>query len=168
MKTLLRVMSSIFVALAVCAVTYAIALAATGNVSEQSSDFSSSGLSAASGCSSSTCVNSNAKYTNQSTGGETAYGNWYTSTDNVLEWYTYIPNLSGDWAGVKYTISNSYPANETYQTTVNQNNWKGSYVYLGDFDFNSPSSQMRLPNTCVSGYACDGRRLYFDNSQYSY
>jgi hypothetical protein len=168
MKTTMRVILSIFVAIAVCAFVYAVALAATGNVSEQSGDFSSTGLNAASGCSSSTCVDRNAKYANQSTGSETAYGNWYTSTDNVFQWLTYIPNLSGDWAGVKYTISNSYPASEVYQTTVNQNNWKGYYVFIGDFDLNSVSVQMLLPNTCVAGFACDGRRLYYDNSQYTY
>jgi hypothetical protein len=170
MKTIKRVLFSTIITLCVSVLVVTLAYAATGYVSEQSADFTSSNLNAASGCSSSTCQDSNAKYANQSgsTSSTTAWGNWYTSVDNVDEWYTFIPNLSGDWAAVIYSIGNSSPPHEVYYTTVNQNNWKGSYVYLGNFDYNSTWAQMYLPNKCVVGYACDGRRLYYDKSKFIY
>jgi len=170
MKAIIRLLTSLVVAIIVSILVFSIGLAATGYVSEQSSDFTGSGLNAANGCSSSTCQNSNAKYTNQSNNynNDTASGNWYTGKDNVDQWKTYIPNLSGDWAGVKYYIGNSTPPHEVYETTVNQNNWKGSYVNVGTFSYNSTWAQMRLGNRCIYGYMCDGRRLYFDKSKYIY
>lgn len=169
MKTIQRVGLSTLIALQVSLLVITLAYAATGYVSERSIDFTSSGLFSASGCTTSTCQDGNAKYTNQSgsTTTTTAWGQWDTAADNVSDWYTYIPNLSGDWAAVKYSISNS--RYELYYTTVNQNNWKGSYVYLGNFElFPSTSARMGLPNKCVSGFACDGRRLYYDKSKFVY
>ena len=167
MKRIIKISTSTIIALLICTVIYSVVLASTDYVSEQGGGFSESGLSSATGCSSSTCLDTNAKFTNQSTNGSvTAYGKWNTETDNVSQWYTFIPNLSGDWAAVKYEIKNS--PSEDYFTTVNQNNWKGSYVNLGTYSLSSTWSQIYLPNTCVTGYSCDGRRLYFDKSKYNY
>lgn len=169
MKRLLkRLLISIGVAFVVAVTVTSIAYAVYGYVSEQSSGFTSSGLSAAPGCSSSTCQDGNAKRGAQSLSysNTTRWGQWATSTHNVHQWWTFIPNLTGDFAGVRYSIGNSL--GELYYTTVNQNNWKGSYVNLGTFAQNALSAWMYLPNRCVTGYACDGRFLYFDKSRFAY
>jgi hypothetical protein len=168
MRILKRLSLSLVVALLVAIGITSIAYAVYGYVSEQSADFTSSGLSAAPGCSGASCQDGNAKRGAQSLSFTTTtrWGNWYTATDNVDQWWTFIPNLTGDFAAVRYSIGNS--AGEVYYTTVNQNNWKGSYVNLGTFGSNSTSAMMYLPNRCVTGYACDGRYLYFDKSRFAY
>lgn len=168
MRMLKRLSFSLIVALLIALSPTSIAYAIYGYVSEQSASFTSSGLSAAPGCSSSTCQDGNAKLGAQSGSFTTTtrWGQWYTPTDNVDQWWTFIPNLTGNFAAVRYSIKNS--VNEIYFTTVNQNNWKGSYVNLGTFDYNSTSAYMYLPNRCVSGFFCGGLYLYFDKSRFAY
>ena len=168
MRLAKRLVLSLIVAILVAMGITSVAYAVYGYVSEQSGNFTSSGLSAVPGCSSSTCLDGNAKRGAQSLSysNTTRWGQWLTTTHNVNHWWTFIPNLTGDFAGVRYSTANS--AGELYFTTVNQNNWKGTYVNLGTLSLSSNTAWMYLPNRCVTGYACDGRYLYFDKSRFQY
>jgi hypothetical protein len=103
--------------------------------------------------------------------GNTIY-EWNMGTSNVgniYHWCAYIP-ATIPTAASRYTITE---LNHTYlwQVLVNQSTHKGQYVYLGFSDYMpSPADTSKRPsldNACLSGYACDGRKVYFDTIKYT-
>jgi hypothetical protein len=148
-----------------------IAFASSGTITDESLNFST--LSFGDGFtrfSCGDCSGGGALYTFQS--GSTSVtddvGMWDASSGkNHLNWYAYIPNAgSGNFAAVQYSVSHT---GETFYVTVNQTNWKGSEVYLGNFDTqNTSAAQVRLPDKCVSGFWCGGLKLYYDYIKYTY
>jgi hypothetical protein len=49
---------------------------------------------------------------------------------------------------------------------INQSNYSG-WVFIGGIQ-NAKSSQMRVSNACVAGYACSNYEVEFDDAAYSY
>lgn len=102
--------------------------------------------------------------------GDTFYA-WNMGTSNVnniYHWCAYIP-ASLPTAAVRYDV---WEKNTSYYwyVLVNQANQKGKYVYLGFSDYpniNDASKYPVLRNQCQSGYACDGRKVYFDTIKYT-
>ena len=93
-----------------------------------------------------------------------------TNVNNIYHWCAYIPTTIPTAAG-RYVISE---LNHTYSwaVLVNQSTHKGQYVYLGfsDYPNQSPADTSKRPaldNTCLSGYSCDGRKVYFDTIKYT-
>ncbi len=91
-----------------------------------------------------------------------------TNVNNIYDWCAYIPS-SLPTAGVRYDV---WEKSTTYYwyVLVNQANHKGQYVYLGFSDYpnqNDATKYTVLRNQCQSGYACDGRKVYFDTIKYS-
>lgn len=168
MNILKRLSLALIVATIVSVLLTTVAYAAFGFVSETSAGFTSSGLSAAPGCSGATCQDSNALRgaLSGSIGSQTRWGQWFTEQDNVNQWWTFIPNLAGNFGAGTYSIFNG---TEVYYTVANQNNWKGTYVNIGTFSNNSLSARARLGNNCVSGFYCGTDvYLYYDKSRYAY
>ncbi|MDD5369622.1 MAG: hypothetical protein PHQ40_11085 [Anaerolineaceae bacterium] len=131
-------------------------------ISEHSSAFTGSSLS---DYSNSGCFSGNAYRAQQSGSNSyyTAYGYWAVSSGSSY-WQAYGCNLTADLAAVIYYISDS--AGELYSTTVNMNNWKGSWAPIGNFDYANTSGRVTLYNKCAIGYACDYRYIYWDATEY--
>lgn len=108
----------------------------------------------------------------QPTGGAVdTYYAWNMGTSNVNNiyyWCAYIPTTLPT-AAVRYDV---WEKSTTYYwyVLVNQANHKGKNVYLGFSDhpnINDASKYPVLRNQCLSGYACDGRKIYFDTIKYT-
>ncbi|HUN22120.1 MAG TPA: hypothetical protein PK299_03195 [Anaerolineales bacterium] len=123
-----------------------------------------------------TCTNSNTKRFRLRSGtpGSSAFSYWnYTanwtasaygsSTATTMYWYVYIPNdgVSGqNLAAVYYEVLPG-GSNPGFSIVVNQNNWEGQKVYLGNSSGNN-NSKVRTSDRCVTGYACDARWIFVD------
>lgn len=113
-------------------------------------------------CSFSTCQGGDARRGSSNNG---AVGYWTTYTANITGIDTWIPNpISGTYAAVKYHV---YSNNDDFLVTVNQNNWKGRYVYLGYLGWPGSWAQIVLPTSCVPGYSCGGSMpVYYDLARF--
>ncbi len=142
-------------------------LAASAYISESSSDFSLSSSYfwniIASYCDGGHCF----QYLQYTGGNGNQKGKWTANAvpNNVnTNWYAYIPNdtTSAFDGAVAYKGA-------SFATTVYQENWKGQWVYLGNFTKTSVSNNTAMANTCVSGMVCDAnRQVWWDTMRVDY
>ncbi|GAB4580606.1 MAG: hypothetical protein Fur0022_33480 [Anaerolineales bacterium] len=123
-------------------------------------------LFAATGCTNK-CANNNAKYTKQA-GFDNNYpwtfAYWRPGVSNVKSFCAYTPGIGV--AGVQYSFLDDQ--DELYYVVLNQAYHKNSYRYLGYLELSSNTgAELWLSSSCVSGFACDGRNVYWDKILYT-
>lgn len=102
-------------------------------------------------CTFSTCQGGDARMGTVNNG---ATGFWTTYTTNVTGVSAWIPNpISNTYATVTYNV---YSDEDDFSVTVNQENWRERYVYLGYLGWYGSWAQIVLPTSCASGYYCSG------------
>lgn len=105
------------------------------------------------------CADGSAKYLRQYNWDDHTYYIWDAGYSNIKHWCAYIPGVGV--AGVRYAFENDQE--EYYDVVLNQASNKQRYRYLGYFEtFPNSGGILGLTNACVSGYSCDGRRVYWD------
>ncbi len=165
MQILKRFLICSLVAIVTCSIaSISVRAGAYGYISEYSGNFTANGsITAVLPCNS-TCKNGNAKQATQNNG---ATGFWNTSQVGVVTWDAWIPNpvQGATYAAVRYYV---YSNQDDFNLMVNQNNWKNSYVYLGNLDWIGTWGQVVLPSSCVTGYTCTTLKVYYDQIRYWY
>ncbi|GIK55461.1 MAG: hypothetical protein BroJett015_11240 [Chloroflexota bacterium] len=165
MQILKRFLVCSIVAIITCGIAITgVQAGAYGYISEYSSNFTASGsITAVSPCNS-TCKYGNAKQATQNNG---ATGFWNTGQDGVVTWDVWIPDPvpGATYAAVRYYV---YSDLDDFNVPVNQNNWKNSYVYLGNLNWYGTWGQVVLPSSCLPGYTCSGLKVYYDLVRYWY
>ena len=123
-------------------------------------------LFSATGCTNN-CANNNALYTHQDIGipgYPFTLAFWIPGANNVKSFCAYTPGIGV--AGVRYRFENNQ--GEIYDVKLNQANNQNSYRYLGYLENSSNTgAKLSLTSSCVSGFACDGRKVYWDKILYT-
>ncbi len=159
-----RIILSISVALLTAFVISTIALAATGYVSETAGYPYFWGWGPLHSHTCSNCANGSAYRVQQYSWEDTAYDYWYPGVGGIKEWCAYTPGVGV--AGVRYYMDTN--GTEHYSVVLNQANRQNTYRYLGNFtNTSNTGGQLSLLNSCVTGYACDGRYVYWDKIKYT-